>query len=190
MREPLILAVAGQVFAEDGYERASMDRIAAMADLSKPMLYAYFGSKEGLYSAYIELTGGELVERLIAADRGAAHPERIRAVTAEFLAFVSEQGNGWRVLFAEMNASRPLVEIVAQLRARIVTEVRTMLEGSGRRAGLQPPASEGVAEAIVGAGESLANWWIKHPEVARDDVIGWYAGLAQAAVTAAVPSVR
>ncbi len=139
MREPLILAVAGQVFAEDGYERASMDRIAAMADLSKPMLYAYFGSKEGLYSAYIELTGGELVERLIAADRGAARAERIRAVTAEFLAFVSEQGNGWRVLFAEMNASRPLVEIVAQLRTRIVTEVRTMLEGI-REPGRPAPA--------------------------------------------------
>lgn len=182
--------MAGQVFAEDGYERASMDRIAAMADLSKPMLYAYFGSKEGLYSAYIELTGGELVERLLDADRRAASAERIHAVTAEFLAFVSEQGNGWRVLFAEMNASRPLVEIVAQLRARIVTEVRTMLEGSGGRAGLQPPASEGVAEAIVGAGESLANWWIKHPEVASEDVTGWYAGLTQAAINAAVPTVR
>ena len=190
VREPLILAVAGEVFAEDGYERASMDRIAARADLSKPMLYAYFGSKEGLYSAYIELTGGELVDRLVAADRAADRPDRIRAVTAEFLAFVSEQGDGWRVLFAEMNANRPLVEVVAQLRTRIISEVRTMLEGSGGRAGLRAPASEGVAAAIVGAGESLANWWIKHPEVAREDVTGWYAGLAQAAITAAVPSVR
>ena len=190
VREPLILAVAGQVFAQDGYERASMDRIAAGADLSKPMLYAYFGSKEGLYSAYIEVTGGALVERLVAADRAADPADRIRAVTAEFLAFVSEQGDGWRVLFAEMNANRPLVEVVAQLRTRIVSEVRTMLEGSDGRPGLRAPASEGVAAAIVGAGESLANWWIQHPEVAREDVTGWYAGLTQAAITAAVPSAR
>lgn len=190
VREPLILAVAGQVFAQDGYERASMDRIAARADLSKPMLYAYFGSKEGLYSAYIEVTGGALVERLVAADRAADPADRIRAVTAEFLAFVSEQGDGWRVLFAEMNANRPLVEVVAQLRTRIVSEVRTMLEGSDGRPGLRAPASEGVAAAIVGAGESLANWWIQHPEVAREDVTGWYAGLTQAAITAAVPSAR
>lgn len=190
VREPLILAVAGQVFAQDGYERASMDRIAARADLSKPMLYAYFGSKEGLYSAYIEVTGGALVERLVAADRAADPADRIRAVTAEFLAFVSEQGDGWRVLFAEMNANRPLVEVVAQLRTRIVSEVRTMLEGSDGRPGLRAPASEGVAAAIVGAGESLANWWIQHPEVAREDVTGWYAGLTQAAITAAVPGVR
>ncbi len=57
------------MFADDGYERASMDRIAELAGVSKPMLYAYFGSKEGLYLAYIERTGGELVQRLIGADR-------------------------------------------------------------------------------------------------------------------------
>ena len=52
-----------------------------------------------------------------------------------------------------------------------------MLEGDDRHpGGCDPPASEGVAEAIVGAGESLANWWLKHPDVARDDVAGWYVG--------------
>ena len=137
VREPLILDVAGQVFAADGYERASMDRIAALADLSKPMLYAYFGSKEGLYSAYIQRTGGELVQRLVAADRTGSRSDRIRAVTTEFLSFVQSQGDGWRVLFAEMTARRPLVELVARLRAQIVTEVRTMLEGGpqGRGSG-------------------------------------------------------
>ena len=92
VREPLILDVAGQVFAADGYERASMDRIAGLADLSKPMLYAYFGSKEGLYSAYIQRTGGELVQRLVAADRDGPRSDRIRAVTTEFLSFVEETG--------------------------------------------------------------------------------------------------
>src|ERR1039458_2381765 len=56
VREQLILGVAGRVFAEGGYERASMDRIASLAGVSKPMLYAYFGSKEGLYVAYVERT--------------------------------------------------------------------------------------------------------------------------------------
>jgi hypothetical protein len=85
-----------------------------------------------------------------------------------------------------MNASRPLVELVAKLRGRIVAEVRRMLEGDGASwSGLTAPASEGVAEAIVGAGESLANWWLKHPEVPRQEVADWYVGLAQAAITAA-----
>ena len=187
LREELILRVAGNVFADGGYERASMDRIANLAGVSKPMLYAYFGSKEGLYVAYIERMGGELLERLLGTDQPQArHGGRLRALIAEFLAFVGEQGNGWTVLFLEMNASRPLVDLVAQLRSRIVAEVRRMLEGDGATwSGLSAPASEGVAEAIVGAGESLANWWLKHPEVAREEVADWYVGLAQAAISAA-----
>jgi AcrR family transcriptional regulator len=179
--------MAGQVFAHDGYERASMDRIAELAGVSKPMLYAYFGSKEGLYVAYIELTGGELVERLVGADPPGQPAGRMRAVIAEFLAFVEEHRDGWTVLFRELNTSRPLAEQVAGLRTQIVAEVRRMLEGDGesRVPGLVPPASEGVAEAIVGAGEALANWWLKKPEVPLKDVADWYVGLTRAAVGAA-----
>jgi AcrR family transcriptional regulator len=186
VREPLILEVAGQVFASDGYERASMDRIAELAGLSKPMLYAYFGSKEGLYSAYIEATGRELVERLARANRAPVpRGARLREPISE-LSFISEHRDGWKVLFGEVTASRPLVKLVAQLRAQIVDEVRRMLEaGTGSWPGLAPPASDGVAHAIVGAGESLANWWLDHPAVSREDVTDWYVGLTQAAITSA-----
>lgn len=186
VREQLILRVAGKVFAEGGYERASMDRIAAMAGVSKPMLYAYFGSKEGLYVAYIERTGGELVQRLVGADGSGVAPGRLRAVIGEFLAFVEEHRDGWTVLFRELNTRRPLAEQVSQLRMQIVGEVRRMLEGAeGSASGLEPPASEGIAEAIVGAGESLANWWLERPGVPREDVADWYVGLARAAISAA-----
>jgi AcrR family transcriptional regulator len=192
VREQLILRVAGQVFAEGGYERASMDRIASLAGVSKPMLYAYFGSKEGLYVAYIERTGGELVERLVGADQAEGPPGRLRAVIGEFLGFVEEHRDGWTVLFRELNARRPLAEQVAQLRSQIVDEVRRMLEGQaeGSWSGLAPPASEGVAEAIVGAGEALANWWLDKPDVPREDVTDWYVELTRAAISAATRRVE
>jgi AcrR family transcriptional regulator len=166
-----------------------MDRIAERAGVSKPMLYAYFGSKEGLYVAYIERTGNELVERLVRADGPDSGTHRLRSVIAEFLAFVEEHRHGWTVLFRELNASRPLAEQVANLRSQIVSEVERMLEGDydGTWSGLTRPASEGVAEAIVGAGESLANWWLKKPDVEREDVADWFVGLTRAAITAASP---
>ncbi len=188
VREQLILRVAGQVFAEGGYDRASMDNIAELAGVSKPMLYAYFGSKEGLYVAYIERTGGELVDRLVGAD---GEPGRLRAVISEFLGFVEEHRDGWTVLFRELTARQPIADQVAQRRAQIVGEVRRMLEGSPEDgagtawSGLRPPASEGVAEAVVGAGEALANWWLNKPEVPREDVTDWYVGLTRAAIAAA-----
>ena len=190
VREQLILRVAGQVFAEGGYERASMDRIASLAGVSKPMIYAYFSSKEGLYLAYIERTGGELVQRLVGADHSDGTTGRLRAVINEFLAFVQEHSDGWTVLFRELNDRQPLAEQVSQLRSEVVDEVRRMLESDDEPswAGLRAPASEGVAEAIVGAGEALANWWLKKPEVPRQDVANWYVGLARAAISTATVS--
>jgi AcrR family transcriptional regulator len=50
-----ILYAAKNVFLEMGFERASMDVIAARAQTSKRSLYAHFESKEKLYLAIIEL---------------------------------------------------------------------------------------------------------------------------------------
>ncbi len=51
-----ILAGAARVFAADGYEGASMSRIAAEAAVSKGTLYNYYSSKAELFAAYIEGT--------------------------------------------------------------------------------------------------------------------------------------
>jgi AcrR family transcriptional regulator len=183
-REQLILDVAGQVFARAGYESAPMDEIADRAGVSKPMLYTYFGSKEGLYLAYIERAGGELLERLVrarAADRSPA--AMLRARITEFLAFVEEHGDGWKVLFRELASTRPFAERVAELRERIAGAIRRMVEdGVAPCSGYPPPAADAIAHAVVGAGESLANWWLDHPEVSREEVVAWYYGMVQAVV--------
>jgi AcrR family transcriptional regulator len=174
------------VFARRGYHAASMDEIALEADISKPMLYAYFGSKEGLYVAYIGRTGRELLDRLVGAGGAAARPmARLRARVTEFLAFVEEHQDGWRVLFGELSSNGPVVEEVSDLRGQIAQAVRRMLEeGAPARVGLSAPSSEGIAHAIVGAGESLANWWLEHPEISREQLADWYVRLIGAAVEA------
>jgi TetR/AcrR family transcriptional regulator, mexJK operon transcriptional repressor len=55
-----ILDAALNVFAQDGYSGTSMDAIALAAEVSKPTLYMYFGSKEQLFEA-IMLTGRDAV---------------------------------------------------------------------------------------------------------------------------------
>lgn len=183
-REQLILDVAGQVFARAGYESAPMDEIADRAGVSKPMLYTYFGSKQGLYLAYIDRSGGELLERLV----GAQAPDRspasmLRARITEFLSFVEEHGDGWKVLFRELASTRPFAERVAEVRERIAGAIRRMIEeGTSACSGNPPPAADAIAHALVGAGESLANWWLDHPEVPRDEVATWYFGVVQAVV--------
>lgn len=49
-----ILDAALWVFSNHGYSGASMDLIAARAEVSKPTLYQYFGGKEQLFSAIMQ----------------------------------------------------------------------------------------------------------------------------------------
>ena len=56
-----ILRGAASVFAQDGYEGASMSRIAACAGVSKGTLYNYFDSKAELFAAWV---GGECEAKL------------------------------------------------------------------------------------------------------------------------------
>ena len=193
-REQLILDVAGHVFARAGYEAAPMDEIAERAGVSKPMLYTYFGSKEGLYLAYIERAGGQLLDRLVrAAPVGDQSVAGMRFRISEFLAFVEEHADGWRVLFREMASTRPFAERVAELRARIAEAIRRMIETSpGTRRVYPGTAADAIAHAIVGAGESLANWWLDHPELPRETVADWYLQVVRSGLagTASPPPGR
>jgi AcrR family transcriptional regulator len=186
-REQLILDVAGGVFAREGYHPASMDEIADLAGVSKPMVYAYFGSKEGLYLAYIDRAGGDLLDRLLSAAPPRASSEAaLRARITEFLAFVEEHGDGWKVLFGEVASTRPFAERVAVVRGRIVDAIRVMIEDAELQ--FPPPAPDAIAHALVGAGESLANWWLAHPEISREQVGIWYFAVVQAVIGAGAPS--
>ena len=55
-----ILDVAQVEFAEKGLAGARIDEIAAATQTSKRMIYYYFGSKEGLYTAVLEASYREM----------------------------------------------------------------------------------------------------------------------------------
>jgi AcrR family transcriptional regulator len=191
VREPQILEVAGRVFAARGYHGASMDEIAAQAGITKPLVYAYFGSKEELYVAYIERAGRQLLARMReATDRDAPPLERLRAGTLEFLRFVEERRDGWRVLYSEAAArGGPLAERVASLRAAIAEMIRRLLLQSTAGVEAQDEAAaalDGVAHAFVGAGESLANWWLDHPELPADRAVDVLIAFGRAGVEQAL----
>src|SRR5947209_191914 len=174
VRERQMLEVAGRVFAARGFHEASMDEIAQGAGISKPMVYSYFGSKEGLYFAYIELAGQRLLERMAQAAEGVRRSGDIdaratlRATSLAFFAHVDENREEWAVLFGELAArGAPASKEVAAVRRSITDRTAALFDIVLRRAGVDAAnvgGTEPLAHAFVGAGESLANWWLEHPE--------------------------
>ena len=159
-RERLMLRAAGDAFATQGFHGSSMDDIARAAGITKPMLYRYFGSKEGLYAAYLQTTGHELVDKIRAPETRGEPPEvRLRAGVRAFLNYVKEHRAGWTVLHVETTvpADAEVAHEVAELRGRII-RLLTNLFGD-----------EAFAHAFTGAAESLATWWVNQPNPSIDE---------------------
>ncbi len=170
VRKREMLEVAGRVFARRGFHAASMEEIAEGAGVSKPMIYNYFGSKEGLYFAYIELAGGRMLSRMRDATRAAGpRPEdRLWASALAFFCHVNDNRNEWYVLFGELAArGAPFSREVSAIRATVSDGTAALFDEVLESAGSSPReigGTEPLGHAFVGAGESLANWWLDHPE--------------------------
>lgn len=178
-REAQMLEVAGRVFAELGYHEASMDVIASRSGVSKPMLYAYLGSKQELYLAYIRIAAQDLVGRMRRAPEDGAGPmARFRAGVEAFFSFVEEQRDGWAVLYQEAaSQGGSIAGEVASMRAQIAGMIGLLLQECARSHGNDVPAQERTearSHLVVGSGESLANWWIAHPWVQREAIVDWF----------------
>jgi AcrR family transcriptional regulator len=175
-RREAILRAARDAFAEGSYHEISLDRVAEGAGISKALIYEHFPSKRDLHRALLESYFGDLLERVIGAIAGAEPGEgRLRAGLDAFLGFVEDRRGAWRMLV--LNVADPVIaermerirhEVAVLITARMVEEgpPGRLVEGLARER-----AIEMVAQQIVGAGQSLANWWVEHPEVERARVL-------------------
>ncbi|MBD0735811.1 TetR/AcrR family transcriptional regulator [Streptomyces sp. CBMA29] len=81
-----ILFMAKDVFLEAGYERASMDAVAARAGTSKRSLYAHFENKDKLFLAVLGLVRELYLGKLRTPDAYSADPaEAVALFCARFL---------------------------------------------------------------------------------------------------------
>jgi TetR/AcrR family transcriptional regulator, mexJK operon transcriptional repressor len=81
-----ILAGAASVFAADGYEGASMARIATVAGVSKGTLYNHFDSKSALFTAYVaEKCNQHLARVFDGADNDGDPAEVLRSIGKRML---------------------------------------------------------------------------------------------------------
>lgn len=94
-----ILSAALQVFAEQGYARVSMRKIAALIDYSPTTIYRFFRDKEDLLSAIAAETYRDLAERFekAKADGGDRPLELLKSLVKEYIIFCAERPEMFRM---------------------------------------------------------------------------------------------
>jgi len=164
VREQQMLDAAVRTFGQRGYMAASMDEIAELAGVSKPLVYLYLNSKEDLFTACIRREASRLTEAVRAGVEPALPADRqlwdgLRA----FFTHTAQNPDGWSVLHLQARThGEPFAAEVAAMREEIVAFVTRLIVIAAREAHRDPSLPErevaGLAEALVGAAESLAAW--------------------------------
>ncbi len=172
VRERQILDAAVHVFATRGFHPASMDEISESAGVSKPMLYSYLGAKDELFLACLRREGARLTEEIHSAvDTELDAAEQLWRGLRTLFEYVRDDPDGWTLLRRQTNAQGdPFLAELAQWRQNIVRLIAEMLSRA-TEGGATPRTTdqlEPFSAALVGASESLANWWFEHPDHTAD----------------------
>ncbi|CAL9302215.1 TetR/AcrR family transcriptional regulator [Streptomyces sp. SudanB52_2052] len=164
VREQQMLDAAVRIFGQRGYMAASMDEIAELAGVSKPLVYLYLNSKEDLFTACIRREAKALVEAVrVGVRRDLPADRQLWEGLGAFFAHTAEHPDAWSVLHLQARThGEPFAAEVAAMREEIVAFVTQLILAGAREAHRDPDLPErevaGLAEALVGAAESLAAW--------------------------------
>ncbi|MCV7216604.1 TetR/AcrR family transcriptional regulator [Mycobacterium crocinum] len=156
VREQQMLDAAVQMFSVNGYHETSMDVIAGEAQISKPMLYLYYGSKEELFGACLARELSRFIEAVREdIDLKQSPHDLLRSVILSVLQYIDANRASWIVLYTQATSSQAFAHTVREGREKIIDMVARLLEAGTRN---PEPGTDFhmMAVALVGAGEAVA----------------------------------
>ncbi|WP_436492927.1 TetR/AcrR family transcriptional regulator [Actinokineospora sp. HUAS TT18] len=161
-REQQILDIAADEFGRTGYAHASIATIARRAGISKPLIYGYFESKDGLYLACLHRAGQALVDAVGAAQHGTTPARGVATLSAIFTA-LDQRRHDWALLYDPtlppdspvLAAARPYRRTLADYGSAGVAEIL----------GDADPLDRSLLTRLWYSAVSAAvEWWQDHPD--------------------------
>jgi len=182
VREKQILDAAVAVFSEHGYYAASMDGVSDTAGVSKPMIYAYLGSKEELFAQCIRREADRIVTAVQSEVRTDVPPDmQLWHGLRAFYEFVGAHRESWNVMHRQALAvGGAFADEISRVRSTGVGMVSRLVITAGSHRGLGDQvreSGEAMSVALVGAAESLADWWLDHPDVSPGNLASYLMNL-------------
>ena len=171
-RRAAIVEAAGALFAEHGYDRTSIDRIAEAAEITVPVIYDHFASKRDLYVAVLRIQAARLVEATTRVEAGAPLETVVRVNVEAFFEFVERQPAAWRMLFVDSTADPEIAKVHREVQAQATARLAVTVVAAAPALKLsvevpRPLAEQMLAELGKSALNGLAVWWWEHPETPR-----------------------
>lgn len=177
-RRAQLLSVAREVFAEDGYPGAAMEKIAQRAGVTKPVLYQHFEGKKELYLALLDSDMSRLLAQVSGAIESAHdNPSRIRKGLAAYFNYIEANVDSFRLLFREtMGADPEFRESIDRFHDAAATSIGAIIADE---TGKSLELAELLARGIMGMSEAAATWWLdRKQEIEKAELVESLAELA------------
>uniref|UniRef100_UPI000D1A46DD TetR/AcrR family transcriptional regulator n=1 Tax=Streptomyces bobili TaxID=67280 RepID=UPI000D1A46DD len=151
VREQQMLDAAVETFGRRGYMAASMDEIAELAGVSKPLVYLYLNSKEDLFTACIRREAEALVGAVRAGvDTGLPADRQLWDGLLAFFAHTGRHPHAWSVLHIQARThGETFAAEAAAMRAEIVVFVTQLIVVAAREAHRDPDLPEREVRVAV-----------------------------------------
>jgi AcrR family transcriptional regulator len=184
-RRATLVGAASELFAERGYDHASLDELAARVGVTKPIVYRHFASKKDLYLELLALHRDELLSTLAREMTvPGALADRVPLVADAWFSHVETHPFAWAMLFRDVTGDPEISAFHARMRDTARAAIAGLLAAEPALR-LEPAMLEPVAEVLRSAMTGLALWWLDHRDIPRATLVAAigqtaWSGLASA----------
>lgn len=145
-----ILQAAAQVFADQGYARATTRALAAAAGVNEVTLFRHFGSKENLFAAVIDAYAAPALTASLEAQLSGDYRRDLLTMAHQVLEVMLERRDAVRLMLCESAHFPELREVLAQNPRQLRQALARYLERQMARGRVRPGHAEAMAQAFWG----------------------------------------
>lgn len=185
-RREQIISVAVPVFAQHGFNGASMNDVAEAAGVTKPVLYQHFASKQALYLALLQEVGRRMIDAIGRATAEAIDGRsQTEAGFRAYFRWVADDHDGFLLLFStqanrDTAATKVIRGITSEAASAIAPLIAVELDHEQRRT---------LAHGLVGLAEGVSRRLVERgDDFDPDDLARLVANLAWAGLRSIGPS--
>lgn len=157
-RRDQLLGAARETFGRNGFTNTSMNDVANVAGVTKPVLYQHFDSKHDLFHEVLATTAQALVKRMQRSVASAqSGREKVELAASEYIGFFAEEPSRFNVLFGD--GVRSEKRFRSELKTLEDTFVFSVAEHIAID-GFDPPERLLLAQGLSGMFEAATRRWM------------------------------
>ncbi len=176
-RREQLIDIGRSVFAERGFEAATIEEIAARAEVSKPVVYEHFGGKDGLYAVVVDREVRTLLAMLTSALTSGRARELLEQAALALLDYIENHTDGFHILVRDSPAGTSTGSF-ATIISDIASRVEHILVAQFTTRGYDPRYAGMYAQMLVGMVATTGQWWLDERNPSRDEVAAHLVNLA------------